>query len=90
MSKECTIHKINAQTHSMQIFTKQERVPNIFDSAGCHSNRAELALRNPMAAVHWPKSERKWETQTEREGGYFRGWKVTYILKKYFLICLTK
>lgn len=62
MARDRVIHDINAyaQTHTRHANIRtQQRVPNIFVGAGCHSNRAELILRNRMAAVHWTEGREK-------------------------------
>lgn len=74
------VHNANAhtqtQTQNAHMHT-QQRLPNIFVSTGCHSNRAAFVLRNPMAAVRWPSGrETEWETQTEREVRDNRKWEV--------------
>ena len=76
---KCTHTQAQTHTHT------QQRLPNIFVGAGYHSNRAELVLRNPVAAVNRP-SERgmEWETQTESRVRDLRRWKVEWYLKNEF------
>lgn len=82
----CVIHNTSAHSHTHTHEPKhtasayahtQQRLPNIFVGAGYHSNRAELVLRNPVAAVSRPSErEMEWETQTESRVRDLRRWKV--------------
>lgn len=70
----CVLHNTNAHTQIQTqhaLMHTQQRLPNIFVSAGCHRNRAESVLRSPVAAERRPSGkEIEWETDRKRSHSF--------------------